>query len=358
MRSIKCPHCGQVMKAPEEAAGKRVNCPACKKAFLAPSALATPAKPKGPPPVAGSGRIWHLHVDGRNEGPYTADAIIEQMKTGKIGSHTLVWKEGMDDWEQMAHVPEFRGALSTPPPATRAASHAPHRPGADEEEEHPRRHVRGRDKHDAMIGMWVAVGIAVVLIASIPIIVNMSNKPKSEDEEEIIVRRIRKPQESPPSVEPSTPTPSGPIVQPGPRPVHPPVVTVKTEVSNEKLLTNLAADVAEGFKAAIAGHKKGDAKPIGSLILKLKKHAEQLGSRQWKGYESVVETLAKRLQDASAGMHTELKPIAERWDLGGEGLPDETRAKVLELDKYQWIERWQKILDDDLKRLRDKGLQF
>ena len=32
---IRCPHCTKSMQVPDHAAGKHVQCPSCKKAFLA-----------------------------------------------------------------------------------------------------------------------------------------------------------------------------------------------------------------------------------------------------------------------------------------------------------------------------------
>jgi len=356
-RSIKCPHCGQVIRAGEEAAGKRVDCPACKKAFLAPRALAKggmPAKPSGPPPVAGSGRVWHLHIDGRNEGPFTADTVIEQLKTGKIGAHTLAWKEGMDDWQQLGQMAEFRGAFSTPPPVLSRPT--PKAVSPDEREKH-RRYVPGKGKTELMIGIWVAVGMAAILLI---VLVVVLTRPAAEPES-TGPGGVRPPQApvAYPGTAPSTATApkGGPIVIHGPKPVYLPRKQVVVELSKEKLLGNLKTDLAEGFKAAIAAHKKGDRKPIYNLSLKIKSHAEKIAKAKWEGYQSEVDTLVLRLNQASEGIQKELKQRSEAWDLG-EGLDEKIRVKQLDLDKFDWLERWQKILDDDLAKISKKGLQF
>jgi hypothetical protein len=50
---VTCPNCGNVLTAPDAAAGKRGKCPKCKSAVAIPAGIAPPAaKPSGPLPVA------------------------------------------------------------------------------------------------------------------------------------------------------------------------------------------------------------------------------------------------------------------------------------------------------------------
>ena len=357
-RSIKCPHCGQVIKAGEEAAGKRVNCPACKKAFLAPKALATPPKPTGgPPPVGKAGRVWHLHVDGRNDGPFSADAVIEQIKTGKIGAHSLAWKEGMDDWVELGKLEEFRGALSTPPPVGKQTTRfAATKGGQEKDQEHRPHYVRGKGKVEVMVGIWVAAGLAAVALIVI-LVVASRQEPLA-------------PSPPPPPLLPPQPVVPYPGEVPpgtkgtvkvihGPRDVRPTTKTVVREESNEKLLTKLATDLTEGFKGAIEAHKNGDRNRILLFGLKCKGYAEKVGSRKWGGHQSDIDTFVLRLKQAAEGIEKEARDSSrDAWDLGDGGLTPEQRAKALDLNKFEWLESWRKILTDEIEKLRQKGLAF
>ena len=340
--SIKCPHCGRVLKAGEQDAGKRVNCPACKKAFLAPKTL---SKPKGPPPVATSDRVWHLHVDGRNDGPYTADALIEQVKTGKIGTQTLAWKEGMDDWQPLGQIAGFHGAFTTPPPVAKS----PAKPKSEKDHERRARYVPGKGKRDVMVGVWIAVGLAVVLLVAILIVANRPQEPAAPPTR-IVVR---------PPAAPTSATRNGKRLIRGPRPAAPPTKTVVRKVKKEKLLTDMVADLDAAFKAAIAAHRKGDKKPIFRLSGKCKSYAEKIASYEWGGYKSRIDTLVLRLNQAGDGIQTEMKDSSkDAWDIPEIGLDPEQKAKQLGLNEVGWLENWQRNLNEDIERLRDKGLQF
>src|SRR5262245_39696882 len=47
---IRCPHCQKTMQAPDNVAGKRLQCPSCKQPFMVPG-----APPPAPPPAASAG---------------------------------------------------------------------------------------------------------------------------------------------------------------------------------------------------------------------------------------------------------------------------------------------------------------
>jgi hypothetical protein len=67
-----CPHCGRVLTAPDDRAGKRATCPACRQKFLLPGSSAPPpvrlpatalAPPPLPMPCPGCGRLIALQPD-------------------------------------------------------------------------------------------------------------------------------------------------------------------------------------------------------------------------------------------------------------------------------------------------------
>jgi len=326
-----------VVKVRDEAAGKRLTCPGCQKSFLAPK---RPPRPKGPPPVRSGERVWHLHVDGRNVGPYSAAAVLEQRKTGKINNQTLAWREGMEDWLPIGRIAELRRA-----PGGAAGAEAERRPR--------HRYVPGQGKKDIIIGAWVAVGLAVVLLV---VILLRSSAPSDEGEPKrgqptVIIPGAPGAAAAPTSAE------SGQKAVIGPRPTHAPKRTVRREVSREKLMAWFTADLDKRFKDAIAGHKRADRKPIKRLIFKCKDYAEQLRSRQWGGYQSLIDTIVERLNAAATGMDKELAERSLAWGLG-EGVSMKKKAELLELDKVDWLERWHSNINEDIERLRKKGMNF
>ncbi len=346
-RSIKCPHCGQVMKVGEQAAGKRVDCPACKKAFLAPKALATPAMPPAAPPS----RVWYVNIEGRNDGPHTPETVLEQLKTGKIEAQTLAWRKGMADWQPLGELEEFKGAFAAPPPVARHLGRKPHERAADHE---PRPHYsRTRSRLDVMLGFWVAGGLAVAaLIAVFIILSHRDDRPAPPP------KFTQPPAVAPVPPPPTSATPPGVTVIHGPREADQPAKkATKAEVPNAKLLTALAADLDKGFKAAIVAHTRANSGPIRNLSRALKSHADKLAGRDWRPFKDDVESLIKRLNAASEDISATLKERSAAWGLG-EGLDDKKRAEILELHKFEWLTNWKKDLDEDLARLRRKGMDF
>ncbi len=51
--------------------------------------------------------IWHIVVDGQQQGPYTANQILEYQKAGRLNTESYVWQEGFDDWKPIRDVPEL-----------------------------------------------------------------------------------------------------------------------------------------------------------------------------------------------------------------------------------------------------------
>ncbi len=50
---------------------------------------------------------WHIAVNGQTQGPYSAEEINAHLASGRIGTDTLVWKEGMADWTSISQIPEL-----------------------------------------------------------------------------------------------------------------------------------------------------------------------------------------------------------------------------------------------------------
>ena len=69
-----------------------------------------------PPPVPG-GPAFFLAINGAQQGPFDANGLQQQAQSGGLTGTTLVWREGMTDWQQAQTVAELQPYLkATPPP--------------------------------------------------------------------------------------------------------------------------------------------------------------------------------------------------------------------------------------------------
>lgn len=68
-----------------------------------------------PPPQAAA---WHIAVDGKTQGPFTDQQIVEGVTGGTIAAGTVVWRHGMPGWTPAGQIPELAGYFQpqTPPP--------------------------------------------------------------------------------------------------------------------------------------------------------------------------------------------------------------------------------------------------
>ncbi len=74
-----------------------------------------PAGRNGPPPLPGGIR-YHVAVDGQATGPYSVDGLQQQLKSGVITPSSLVWANGMADWQKVSEVEELQDLFGAPPP--------------------------------------------------------------------------------------------------------------------------------------------------------------------------------------------------------------------------------------------------
>lgn len=68
-----------------------------------------------PPPLPNQITQYYVAVEGKAEGPYSLEALEKELLTGHIQNDTLIWTQGMKDWEEASsilssHFPQ------TPPP--------------------------------------------------------------------------------------------------------------------------------------------------------------------------------------------------------------------------------------------------
>ncbi|MGI5488017.1 SPFH domain-containing protein [Microtetraspora malaysiensis] len=83
-------------------------------AGLAPQAA--PADAAGGPPPLPSQEQWYVAVDGRQQGPYDADALPGLVRSGELTRASLVWRAGMAAWTPADQVRELAPLLSSVPP--------------------------------------------------------------------------------------------------------------------------------------------------------------------------------------------------------------------------------------------------
>jgi len=75
-------------------------------------------KPPSPPPVpprAGTSQApfqWYIAMDKRPSGPYTIQQMREQIRSGGLRADTLVWREGMETWDEAESIPGVRSLFA------------------------------------------------------------------------------------------------------------------------------------------------------------------------------------------------------------------------------------------------------
>ena len=65
----------------------------------------------------------YLALNGKQQGPYTVEQIVEMIRNGSVNAETLGFRQGMATWTPLLHFPEFRAqfaragnGLNPPPP--------------------------------------------------------------------------------------------------------------------------------------------------------------------------------------------------------------------------------------------------
>jgi hypothetical protein len=73
-------------------------------------------------------RDWFIGVDGQVVGPLAQEAVGARAQSGRINAQTLVWHDGLDDWQPLASFPELAAkagdldaAIELPPPSQPSA---------------------------------------------------------------------------------------------------------------------------------------------------------------------------------------------------------------------------------------------
>lgn len=69
-----------------------------------------------------SSGYWHCAIDGQQQGPFSVDQLRDMANRGKVQPNTLVWTDGMADWQPISATPLYQmlAAAPPPPPVSRA----------------------------------------------------------------------------------------------------------------------------------------------------------------------------------------------------------------------------------------------
>ncbi|MBX3247567.1 MAG: zinc-ribbon domain-containing protein [Myxococcales bacterium] len=117
---IVCDNCGAKYSiADEKVAGKvfKIRCKKCTHVIV----VRGDQVAEGEQAAAAQGfdyggeAVWHVVVDGDQQGPFSPDQLAAMMTEGTIDWEAYVWKEGFDGWKPARDIPELVTAISGEP---------------------------------------------------------------------------------------------------------------------------------------------------------------------------------------------------------------------------------------------------
>ena len=119
---IVCDSCGAKYSiADEKVAGKvfKIRCKKCSAVIVVrgdqvgnqDAAAQEPAQPQAQPQIPVDA-IWHVVIDGEQQGPYAMSQIGDMLSDGSIDWDSYVWREGFEGWLAARDVPELVQGLT------------------------------------------------------------------------------------------------------------------------------------------------------------------------------------------------------------------------------------------------------
>lgn len=70
----------------------------------------------GMPPTPPQAAVYHLSVNGQQQGPYPIQQLQQMVQNGQLTPDTYVWTNGMSGWEAAKNIPALASLFGTPPP--------------------------------------------------------------------------------------------------------------------------------------------------------------------------------------------------------------------------------------------------
>lgn len=64
--------------------------------------------PERPPAELGGRGKWHVHQAGKRYGPVDTKVLQKWIDRGRVKEDVLVWREGMEKWEKITEIEQFR----------------------------------------------------------------------------------------------------------------------------------------------------------------------------------------------------------------------------------------------------------
>ncbi|NIP95862.1 MAG: DUF4339 domain-containing protein, partial [Akkermansiaceae bacterium] len=61
--------------------------------------------------------MWYYAKDGKQEGPVSQDELQVMLQEQRLAPGVMVWREGMEDWQQAGEVPELTSGSPAGPSA-------------------------------------------------------------------------------------------------------------------------------------------------------------------------------------------------------------------------------------------------
>lgn len=139
--------CGKQLRTRDEAAGKRVKCPACGGIHSVPQphpsiqdtgidlsesspwiwdSLINDRVSSAPPPLPKA--EWYYSKNDQRHGKITVQSLKQLIESGQVSSADLAWKQGMPEWQIIGSIPELKPSctpfetLTLPPTTSRSSS--------------------------------------------------------------------------------------------------------------------------------------------------------------------------------------------------------------------------------------------
>ncbi len=77
-----------------------------------------PGKKKAPPPAPKvEEKIWYLHYNDGQFGPFSEEDIRRFIRVGKIHAKVHIWRDGLAEWQRLGELDEFNEELSSRAPS-------------------------------------------------------------------------------------------------------------------------------------------------------------------------------------------------------------------------------------------------
>jgi predicted Zn finger-like uncharacterized protein len=134
---IVCDSCGAKYSiADEKVRGKvfKIRCKKCSEVIVvrgdasAEDAVVQSGGGGGPTPAPAApdhaDAIWHLVVNGEQQGPFSPDQISQMLSSGQVDWEAYAWRDGLEGWLHMREIEELVTAITGQPAAPVAAAPA------------------------------------------------------------------------------------------------------------------------------------------------------------------------------------------------------------------------------------------